>query len=118
MATTSTPKFQEAGAGNLDVTPQVQTEPGVFASSPAPNFELGPTSTHPLSVEGNVRALVRRIAQRLPCTLSEDRHQEGHSPLTSLQYSPMKKDALFRGAEVTPSSSTWGTEEGRGLGST
>lgn len=29
----------------------------------------------------------------------------------------MKKEALFKGAEVTPSSSTWGTLEGKGLGS-
>lgn len=38
-------------------------------------------------------------------------------PLTSLQCCPMKKEALFSGAEVVPSSSTWGTEEGNGLGS-
>lgn len=29
----------------------------------------------------------------------------------------MKKEALFKGAEVTPSSSTCGTLEGKGLGS-
>lgn len=38
-------------------------------------------------------------------------------PLTSLQYCPRKNDTLLRGAEVTPSSSTAGTDDGRGFGS-
>jgi hypothetical protein len=40
------------------------------------------------------------------------------SALYSLQYSPMKKDALFNGADVRPISSTGGTDFGAGVGST
>lgn len=41
----------------------------------------------------------------------------GNPPLTALQCCPIKKDADFSGAEVVPSSSTWGTDEGKGFGS-
>lgn len=41
-----------------------------------------------------------------------------NAPLYSLQYAPMKNAALFSGALVTPSSATFGTWSGSGVGST
>ena len=50
--------------------------------------------------------------------VGEQNTSSGNAPLTSLQCSPMKNEALFSGADETPSSSTGGIEDGSGLGST
>ena len=41
-----------------------------------------------------------------------------NEPLYSLQYAPIKNAALFKGALVAPTSSTWGISDGIGVGST
>ena len=51
-------------------------------------------------------------------TISQFQMPSGYTPLYSLQYAPMKKAPLFKGALVRPSSLIFGTWSGMGVGST
>lgn len=70
-------------------------------------------------IDGRVQGVgsMRSRAVNILSLIEYRRANDFDVPLYGLQYEPMKNEALLRGAEVTPSSSTWGTLLGSGAGS-